>query len=145
MAVRNCGKLLDSLSTLDLYVFVNSIPQVMEPNTATKLKMRKGNVLKDFIHVAGPLGVTHFMIFNQTEMGTNMVCKSDVAFMDGRCLCLDASLVRDAEDRHDRPQVTPLFCARFLLLRCSVCVCLNRRFPYSGWRGCLAGLQRRFE
>jgi ribosome biogenesis protein SSF1/2 len=46
----------------------------MEPFTATKLKMRKGNVLKDFVHVAGPLGVTHFMIFNQTDMGTNLVC-----------------------------------------------------------------------
>lgn len=46
----------------------------MEPFTASKLRMRKNNVLKDFVNVAGPLGVTHFMIFNQTDMGTNLVC-----------------------------------------------------------------------
>ena len=46
----------------------------MEPFTASKLRMRKQNVLKDFVNVAGPLGVTHFMIFNQTDAGTNLVC-----------------------------------------------------------------------
>ena len=46
----------------------------MEPHTASKLRMRKQNVLKDFVNVAGPLGVTHFMIFNQTDAGTNLVC-----------------------------------------------------------------------
>ena len=30
--------------------------QVMEPYTAVNLKERKDNKLKDFIHVAGPLG-----------------------------------------------------------------------------------------
>lgn len=51
-----------------------SSSQVMEPFTASKLRMRKNNVLKDFVNVAGPLGVTHFMIFNQTDIGTNLVC-----------------------------------------------------------------------
>lgn len=30
-------------------------------------------MLKDFVAVAGPLGVTHFMIFNKTPSSVNMV------------------------------------------------------------------------
>lgn len=36
-------------------------------------QVRKKNVLKDFVAVAGPLGVTHFMIFNKTPSSVNMV------------------------------------------------------------------------
>ncbi|KAM7441013.1 hypothetical protein ABFA07_006285 [Porites harrisoni] len=46
------------------------IRHVMEPYTATKLKVNKKNVVKDFVHVAGPLGVTHLIMFSKTEMGT---------------------------------------------------------------------------
>lgn len=43
---------------------------VMEPYTATNLKVNKKNVLKDFVHVAGPLGVTHLLMLSKTEIGT---------------------------------------------------------------------------
>ncbi|EDO34519.1 predicted protein, partial [Nematostella vectensis] len=43
---------------------------LMEPFTASHLKVRKNNVLKDFVHVAGPMGVTHFLILSKTEIGT---------------------------------------------------------------------------
>ena len=33
-------------------------------------------MLKDFVAVAGPLGVTHFMIFTKTPSSVNMVNKS---------------------------------------------------------------------
>ncbi|XP_043091490.1 suppressor of SWI4 1 homolog [Puntigrus tetrazona] len=46
--------------------------RVMEPFTARSLKVRKNNVLKDFVAVAGPLGVTHFSIFTKTENTINM-------------------------------------------------------------------------
>uniref|UniRef100_A0A8C5HG28 Suppressor of SWI4 1 homolog n=1 Tax=Gouania willdenowi TaxID=441366 RepID=A0A8C5HG28_GOUWI len=49
------------------------VRRVMEPYTAESLKARKNNVLKDFVAVAGPLGVTHFMIFSKTETNINMV------------------------------------------------------------------------
>ncbi|KAG0292014.1 hypothetical protein BGZ98_002765 [Dissophora globulifera] len=51
---------------------VNDIRRVMEPNTATKLRERKNNRLRDFVAVAGPLGVTHFIILSRTEHGTNL-------------------------------------------------------------------------
>ncbi|XP_070779072.1 suppressor of SWI4 1 homolog [Enoplosus armatus] len=46
--------------------------RVMEPYTAESLKIRKKNVLKDFVAIAGPLGVTHFMIFTKTPSSINM-------------------------------------------------------------------------
>uniref|UniRef100_A0AAY4B197 Brix domain-containing protein n=1 Tax=Denticeps clupeoides TaxID=299321 RepID=A0AAY4B197_9TELE len=46
--------------------------RVMAPFTAESLKVRKKNVLKDFVTVAGPLGVTHFMIFTRTDTGVNL-------------------------------------------------------------------------
>ncbi|KAM6957146.1 suppressor of SWI4 1 homolog [Aplochiton taeniatus] len=51
---------------------VADMRRVMEPFTAESLKVRKKNVLKDFVAVAGPLGVTHFMIFSKTPSSINM-------------------------------------------------------------------------
>lgn len=48
------------------------VRKVMEPYTAESLKVRKKNVLKDFVTIAGPLGVTHFMIFSKTPSSLNM-------------------------------------------------------------------------
>ncbi|XP_041673479.1 suppressor of SWI4 1 homolog [Cheilinus undulatus] len=48
------------------------VRRVMEPYTAESLKIRKKNVLKDFVAIAGPLGVTHFMIFSKTPSSVNM-------------------------------------------------------------------------
>uniref|UniRef100_A0A7N6B769 Brix domain-containing protein n=1 Tax=Anabas testudineus TaxID=64144 RepID=A0A7N6B769_ANATE len=47
--------------------------KVLEPYTAESLKVRKKNVLKDFVAIAGPLGVTHFMIFSKTTSNINMI------------------------------------------------------------------------
>ncbi|ANB15662.1 Ssf2p [Sugiyamaella lignohabitans] len=41
----------------------------MEPHTASKLRERKSNRLKDFVVMAGPLGVSHLMIFSQSING----------------------------------------------------------------------------
>lgn len=40
---------------------------MMLPNTALNLRESKRNQLKDFVSVAGPLGVTHFMILTATD------------------------------------------------------------------------------
>ncbi|XP_010633330.2 uncharacterized protein LOC104869680 [Fukomys damarensis] len=39
----------------------------MEPLTATRLQVRRKNTLKDCVAVAGPLGVTHFLILSRTD------------------------------------------------------------------------------
>lgn len=61
------GKVPRSVSTL-----VQDTRKVMEPNTATRLRERNSNKLKDFISMAGPIGVTHLLIFGQTDAGTNL-------------------------------------------------------------------------
>ena len=38
--------------------------------------MRKNNVIKDYVAVAGQLGVTHLASFTQTDVGVNLVCLS---------------------------------------------------------------------
>ncbi|EXJ87850.1 hypothetical protein A1O1_04777 [Capronia coronata CBS 617.96] len=42
---------------------------VMEPDTASRLKERKANKLKDYIAMAGPLGVTHLFLFSRSKTG----------------------------------------------------------------------------
>ncbi|CAH1183252.1 unnamed protein product [Phaedon cochleariae] len=43
--------------------------KVMEPYTASSLKERKKNTIKDFVSIAGPLHVSHLSIFSRTELG----------------------------------------------------------------------------
>ncbi|CAN6439833.1 unnamed protein product [Victoria cruziana] len=56
------GKLPHSLKQLEL-----DLRKLMSPHTALKLKEKKRNNLRDFLNVAGPLGVTHFLILSKTE------------------------------------------------------------------------------
>lgn len=48
---------------------LDNVRETMEPNTARSLQERKSNNIRDFVHVAGPLGVTHFLVFNSTLHG----------------------------------------------------------------------------
>ena len=43
--------------------------QVMEPYTASNIKVRPKNVIKDFVHVAGLLKVSHLAMFTKTVLG----------------------------------------------------------------------------
>lgn len=61
------GRVGKSVSTL-----VRDVRRVMEPNTAARLQERDKNKLRDFLTMAGPLGVSHMLIFNQTDAGINM-------------------------------------------------------------------------
>lgn len=51
---------------------VHDLRRVMEPNTATRLREQKSNKLKDYMSVAGPLGVSHFVLLTQTEETLNL-------------------------------------------------------------------------
>lgn len=51
--VINLGQVGQSTEQL-----VADMRMVMAPNTAGKLKVRSSNVVKDFVHMAGPLGVS---------------------------------------------------------------------------------------
>ncbi|TVY85102.1 Brix domain-containing protein [Lachnellula suecica] len=52
---------------------VKDVRAMMEPDTASRLKERRANRLRDYLTMAGPLGVTHLMLFSRSESGnTNM-------------------------------------------------------------------------
>ncbi|XP_069783526.1 suppressor of SWI4 1 homolog [Narcine bancroftii] len=51
---------------------IRDMRRVMEPFTARSLVVQKKNLLKDFVSVAGPLGVTHFLIFTKSPINVNL-------------------------------------------------------------------------
>ncbi|KAJ3414526.1 hypothetical protein HDV05_006440 [Chytridiales sp. JEL 0842] len=57
---------------LSVNALVKDIRRVMSPCTASKLRERKGNKLKDFVHIAGQLAITHLIIFSKTDAGVNL-------------------------------------------------------------------------
>ena len=61
---KNIGKSLQEL--------VLDFRKVMEPNTASKLQERPSNSVKDFSAMAGPLKVSHLVIFTRSESSPNM-------------------------------------------------------------------------
>lgn len=56
------GKLPGVLRQLQM-----DLRKLMLPYTALKLKEKKRNNIKDFLNVAGPMGVTHFLMLSKTE------------------------------------------------------------------------------
>ncbi|ORE21092.1 Brix-domain-containing protein [Rhizopus microsporus] len=55
---------------------VRDVRRIFEPHTASHLRERRSNRLKDFVMVAGQLGVTHFVIFSRTEKNVNLrICR----------------------------------------------------------------------
>ena len=65
MVIRmGAGEVGTSISQL-----VQDFRHVMEPDTASRLKERKANKLKDYTAMAGPLGVTHLFLFSRSKSG----------------------------------------------------------------------------
>ncbi|KAB2074065.1 hypothetical protein ES319_A07G127500v1 [Gossypium barbadense] len=56
------GKLLGPLRRLQM-----DLRKLMLPYTALKLKEKKRNNLNDFLNVAGPMGVTHFLVLSKIK------------------------------------------------------------------------------
>ncbi|KAK4244491.1 ribosome biogenesis protein SSF1 [Corynascus novoguineensis] len=69
MVIRiGAGEVGTSISQL-----ATDVRRVMEPGTASRLKERKANRLRDYVTMCGPLGVTHLLLFSRSESGnTNL-------------------------------------------------------------------------
>jgi ribosome biogenesis protein SSF1/2 len=69
MVIRiGAGEVGSSVSQL-----VKDVRKVMEPDTASKLKERRANRLRDYTTMTGPLGVTHLLLFARSKQGnTNL-------------------------------------------------------------------------
>ncbi|KAL4420706.1 hypothetical protein ABPG75_010362 [Micractinium tetrahymenae] len=79
--------------------------KLMAPNTASSLKESKRNQIKDFLHVAGPLGVTHFLVLTATHNASYLrIAKTP----RGPTLTMrihSYSLIRDVVAAQQRPRV----------------------------------------
>ncbi|EEQ83936.1 hypothetical protein RJZ56_005631 [Blastomyces dermatitidis] len=65
MVIRvGAGEIGPSVSQL-----VKDVRAMMEPDTASRLKERKSNKLKDYTVMTGPLGVTHLLLFSRSSTG----------------------------------------------------------------------------
>lgn len=83
---------------------VNDLRRMMEPNTASRLKERKSNCIRDYMSVAGPLNVTHFLLLTQTEETLNLRIAK---FPQGPTLCFrifEYVLDRDIQAATTRPR-----------------------------------------
>lgn len=69
MVIRiGAGEVGSSVSQL-----ASDVRRVMEPGTASRLRERRANRLRDYTTMAGPLGVTHLLLFSRSESGnTNL-------------------------------------------------------------------------
>jgi ribosome biogenesis protein SSF1/2 len=69
MVIRiGAGEVGSSVSQL-----AKDVRAVMEPGTATRLKERRANRLRDYVTMTGPLGVSHLLLFSRSENGnTNL-------------------------------------------------------------------------
>ena len=78
---------------------------VYEPNTASNLKTTKKNSLRDFLHVAGPLGVSHCIVLN---FSGNSPTLRFARFPHGPTFTfkvLEYSLTRDVVTAQKRPKI----------------------------------------
>lgn len=69
MVIRiGAGEVGSSVSQLAL-----DVRKVMEPGTASRLRERRGNRLRDYVTMCGPLNVSHLMLFSRSDSGnTNL-------------------------------------------------------------------------
>ncbi|MDI1493063.1 MAG: rRNA-binding ribosome biosynthesis protein [Ramalina farinacea] len=65
MVIRiGAGEVGPSISQL-----VQDVRSMMEPGTASRLKERRSNRLRDYTAMAGPLGVSHLLLFSRSDAG----------------------------------------------------------------------------
>ncbi|KAI4864157.1 ribosome biogenesis protein-like protein Ssf2 [Hypoxylon rubiginosum] len=69
MVIRiGAGEVGSSISQL-----AKDVRQVMEPGTASRLRERRANRLRDYVTMTGPLGVSHLLLFSRSDSGnTNL-------------------------------------------------------------------------
>ncbi|KAL6757899.1 Brix domain-containing protein [Haematococcus lacustris] len=79
----------------------------MLPNTALNLQESRRNVLKDFVQVAGPLGVTHFIMLSSTDANHYLKVARTPRGPTLSLRILSYSLMRDVQSAQARPRVPP--------------------------------------
>ncbi|KAG1655479.1 hypothetical protein FOA52_008674 [Chlamydomonas sp. UWO 241] len=81
------------------------VRKMMLPSTALNLKESKRNTLKDFVAVAGPMGVTHFLMLTATENSAYMKLAKSPRGPTLTMKVASYALMRDVASSQTRPRV----------------------------------------
>ncbi|GJP78209.1 hypothetical protein CLOP_g8541 [Closterium sp. NIES-67] len=84
---------------------VQDMRKMLLPFTALKLKESRRNNLKDFLHVAGPLGVTHFLMLSKSDVSPYLRVARTPRGPTLTFRILDYSLAADVAKSQRRPYV----------------------------------------
>lgn len=96
----------------------------MKPHTATSLRESKRNVLKDFVSVAGPLGVSHFLMLSATEHASYLRVAKVPRGPTLTCRIHEYSRISDVQRAQRKPRFPPAG-----WFRCSVAAASLRPTP----------------
>ncbi|GIL68240.1 hypothetical protein Vafri_21490, partial [Volvox africanus] len=81
------------------------VRRMMLPNTALNLKESRRNTLRDFVSVAGPLGVTHFVVMSATENSSYLKLAKTPRGPTVTMRVHSYSLMRDVQAAATRPRM----------------------------------------
>ncbi|KAK1650166.1 hypothetical protein QYE76_067971 [Lolium multiflorum] len=96
------GKLPSTLRHLQ-----QDLRKLMLPYTALKLKEKKRNNLKDFVNVASPLGVTHFLILSNPKSLPHLRFAKSPQGPTYTCEIKEYALAADIANSQKRPRCPP--------------------------------------
>jgi ribosome biogenesis protein SSF1/2 len=104
MVIRiGAGEVGHSVSQL-----VKDVRNIMEPGTASRLKERRANRLRDYTTMTGPLGVTHLLLFSRSKQGnTNLRLAVTPRGPTLHFKVENYSLSKDILKSQRRPKVSP--------------------------------------
>jgi len=101
---------------MSLKVLIQDFRKIMEPFTATSLKASEKNSLKDFVSIAGPLNVSHFLMFGMSPTSANLRIMRLARGPTMSFKVINFTLAKDVVSAQKRPNVNPKLFAHHPLL-----------------------------
>jgi len=102
--------------TTSLKVLIQDFRKVMEPFTASSLRASEKNSLKDFVSIAGPLNVSHFLMFGTSSTSANLRIMRLARGPTMSFKLINFTLAKDVVSAQKRPNVNPKLFAHHPLL-----------------------------
>jgi len=102
--------------TTSLKVLIQDFRKIMEPFTATSLRASEKNSLKDFVSIAGPLNVSHFLMFGTSSTSANLRIMRLARGPTMSFKLVNFTLAKDVVSAQKRPNVNPKLFAHHPLL-----------------------------
>jgi len=102
--------------TTSLKVLIQDFRKIMEPYTASSLRASEKNSLKDFVSIAGPLNVSHFLMFGTSSTSANLRIMRLARGPTMSFKLVNFTLAKDVVSAQKRPNVNPKLFAHHPLL-----------------------------